>query len=125
MRWKLAVFLLLVTISHAWAIDGTLQANFSCPGKNCTSVCDGPGGHRAITGYTRLSVWVVTQPPRTWLQLDNGQQILLGISDSCSFAGTSTPISPPIEVSPLNGPGPPPQSGTICTTIPGHPQQCN
>lgn len=123
-----AVVLFLILGSNAWAIDGTLQGDFSCPAKNCTSICDGPSGHRVITSYSRLSVWVVTQPPRTWLQLDNGTQIMLGISDGCVYAGASTPITPvvqPPEQVPFNTPdNPEPHSPTICSQIPGHPQQC-
>jgi hypothetical protein len=127
MRWKLAALLSLVSISGASAITGTLQGDFSCPSKNCKSVCDGPGGHREITGYGRLSVYVVSSPPHTILETDTGRQIMLGASDACEFAGTSTPISgPPIPPTNFDGPGSPaPQPGKICITIPGHPPQCN
>jgi len=127
MRWKLAVLLILVSVSNAWAITGTLQGDFSCPAKNCTSVCDGPGGHREITGYGRLSVYVISSPPHTILQLDTNRQIMLGAADACEFAGIPTPISePPIPPTNFNGPGSPaPQPGKICITIPGHAPQCN
>src|SRR5579872_4538829 len=94
MRWRLAV-LFLMSITRVWAIEGTLQEDFSCPGKNCTSTCDGPGGHRVIDKYSRLSVYVVSSPPHTILQTDTGRQIMLGAADACEFAGTSVPISPP------------------------------
>jgi hypothetical protein len=126
MRWKLVVLLSLMSVTRIWAIQGTLQEDFSCPAKNCTSVCDGPGGHRVITGYSRLSVWVVSSPPHTILETDTGRQIMLGASDACEFAGTSAPISgPPIPPTRLDGPGSPaPQSPKVCITIPGHPEQC-
>ena len=130
MGWKLAVFLFFVSVSGASAITGTLQEDFSCPGKNCTSVCDGPGGHRVINNYGRLSVYVVSSPPHIVLQTDTGKQIMLGAADACEFAGVSAPIvpppPPPPEVSRLDGPGSPPvQSPKICFNIPGHGQQCN
>lgn len=130
MRWKLSVLVFFLSASGASAITGTLQEDFTCPTKTCTSVCDGPGGHRVIDGYGRLSVFVVSSPPHIILQLDNGREIMLGAADACEFSGTSTPITPPppppVEQSPLNGPGSPaPQPGRICTTIPGHPEQCH
>jgi hypothetical protein len=127
MRWRLVVLLSLTFITRAWAIEGTLQEDFSCPDKNCTSTCDGPGGHRVINNYGRLSVYVVSSPPHTILQTDTGRQIMLGAADACEFAGASTPISgPPIPPTKFDGPGfPAPQPGKICITIPGHPPQCN
>jgi hypothetical protein len=130
MRWKLVVLLFLVSVTRVWAIEGTLQEDFSCPGKNCTSVCDGPGGHRVINGYGRLSVYVVSSPPHTILQTDTGRQIMLGAADACEFAGVSAaivpPPPPPPEISRLDGPGSPaPQSPTVCFNIPGHGQQCH
>lgn len=127
MHWKIAVLLFFIPVSTASAITGTLQEEFACPAKNCTSTCDGPGGHRVINGYGRLSVYVVSSPPHVILETDTGRQIMLGAADACDFAGTSTPISgPPIPPTNFDGPGSPaPQPGKICITIPGHPPQCN
>jgi hypothetical protein len=127
MRWKLALLLALVSVTPASAIQGTLQGDFSCPTKNCKTVCTGPGGNREITGYSRLFVWVVSSPPHVILETDTGHQIMVGAADGCDFAGASTPISvPPIPGTNFDGPGSPPiQPPKICITIPGHPPQCN
>ncbi|MCW3055730.1 MAG: hypothetical protein JWN14_4900 [Chthonomonadales bacterium] len=126
MRCKLSVLLALLSVTPSWAVQGTLQGDYSCPTRTCKTICDGPGGHREITGYGRLFSWVVSSPPHVILELDTGHQIMVGAADACDFDGASTPISgPPIGPSRLDDPNNPIHPPVVCTTIPGHPQQCH
>ncbi len=125
MRWTLAILLGLMSLTPASAIQGTLQGDFSCSGKDCKTVCTGPGGNREITGYSRLFVWMVSSPPHVILETETGHQIMVGASDGCDFGGASTPISgPPIPGTKLEDPVNPVQPPKVCFDTPGHGRQC-
>jgi hypothetical protein len=96
-----AVLLVFVSLTPARAdmdpntpVNATLQEQFLCPAKNCTTQCVGPGGPQTITNYGNLSAYVITQPDRLWLNLDNVTMIVLGVGDRCTFAGTPLKMVP-------------------------------
>lgn len=111
-RFWLFVFIAMATSSVALAgrVSGTLQEDFSCPGGDCTTICVGAGGQQSIANYKELSAWMVGQPDRLWLVMDNARVIVLGVGDRCTFAGTAYTISSPTEVDPL----PPVNPGCTC-----------
>jgi hypothetical protein len=98
------------SIASAGTINGTLQEDFTCPAGNCTTVCVGPGGQQNISNYRELSAWMITQPDRLGLMMDNSRVIVLGVGDRCTFAGTPYTIGAPVEVDPL----PPVNPGCTC-----------
>jgi hypothetical protein len=117
---KFGLFILVAiatsSVAFAGTVKGTLQEDFTCPAGNCTTVCVGPGGQQSISSYKELSAWMIGQPDRLWLMMDNSKVIVLGVGDRCTFAGTPYTIGQPTEVDPL--PPVPPQCtciGGVCT----------
>jgi hypothetical protein len=45
--------------------------------RRCSLRNVGPGGLQTITGYKKLSAWMIGEPDRLWLQTDNGRVIVL------------------------------------------------
>lgn len=129
MRWVVGTVLLLFAAAQAHALEGTLQQSFSCPARNCTTVCYAASGtpKTTITLYSKLEVYQqsASSPNKTWLQSDGKPRvIMLGDTDTCAFDGDGLPIAPPpIPPTRLDPPPPPPGGSTICICIPGRPCQ--
>lgn len=120
-----AVILAVVCLSgSAFAqVQGTLQQQFTCPAQNCSTQCVGPGGAQTIKSYKVLKAYMLSQPDRLWLDLDDTTMIVLGVGDRCTFAGTPLPITgPPPEQSKL---GDPPKQACTCIGTKCTPPGCS
>jgi len=90
---SLVVSLAVPTAGDSYT-NGSLEATFDCPGKQCITKCVGPGGPQSFTGYSSLKAYILDQADRLWLDMDDTTFVILGVGDRCEFGGTGFSIKP-------------------------------